>query len=139
MSRLSTGLELRTEVLPGTPPLHIDRDLLERVLVNLLGNALKFTPSPGTVELTVGPLEAPQDGGKGAHIRVRDTGYGIEPEDIDKIFQLFGQGSKQSPGHGSSSGVGLAFCKLAVEAHGGRIWVESEPGQGSTFHVTLPE
>jgi len=108
-----------------------DPELLLRVLQNLLDNALKFSPKGSLVSMRIGPAEA--DG----HVRVavRDFGMGIKPHDLDKIFSKFGQvGNRRSNG----SGLGLTFCKLVVEAHGGTIGVESIPGEGSTFFFTLP-
>ncbi|HEX8552995.1 MAG TPA: ATP-binding protein [Abditibacteriaceae bacterium] len=125
-------LDLRVCVAPDIPLLSVDAGLIERVLVNLLGNALKFTPSPGTVELVA---EATADD---VHFFVRDSGPGISPKEFERIFELFGQSATRRAGHEVSTGLGLTFCKLAVEAHGGKIWVESEEGKGSTFHVTLP-
>ena len=108
-----------------------DPDLLERVLINLLGNALKFTPPSGKITLSVVPE------GERARFQVRDTGPGIAPEFQDKIFEKFGQVENRNAGHKFSTGLGLTFCKLAVEAHGGRIGVQSELGQGSTFWFVI--
>jgi signal transduction histidine kinase len=71
-------------------------------------------------------------------ISVSDEGEGIPPEDRERIFEKFGQVESRSAGRKMSTGLGLTFCKLAVEAHGGRIWVDSEIGKGSTFHFTIP-
>jgi signal transduction histidine kinase len=108
-----------------------DRDLILRVLQNLLDNALKFSPKGEQVIVRIAPDEA------SGHVRVAvcDFGMGIKPHDIDKIFTKFGQaGNRRSSG----SGLGLTFCKLVIEAHGGAIGVESVPGAGSTFFFTLP-
>ena len=69
---------------------------------------------------------------------VRDTGEGIPREAFERIFEKFGQVEARQAGHKMSTGLGLTFCRMAVEAHGGRIWIESELGQGSTFSFTLP-
>jgi signal transduction histidine kinase len=121
------------EVLPVT--LTADRDKLVRVLVNLLGNAIKFTPANGIVTATVrlseddGPLV----------FTVRDTGRGIAPEDIARIFERFVSIGRNADGRGGrSSGLGLAFCKMVAQAHGGSIEAKSELGQGSTFILRLP-
>jgi signal transduction histidine kinase len=108
-----------------------DADVIRRVLENLISNALKFTKSDGTIRVTVQPNETE------VTISVSDDGQGIPPEQHKRIFQKFGQtdsGAKQQ----HSTGIGLAFCRLAVEAHGGGIGVTSESGKGSTFHFRLP-
>ena len=126
------GLEVAHDVAPGLPRLHADEDLLRRVLVNLLGNAIKFTPEGGRV--AVSARDAP-----GALVfSVRDTGEGIPREAFGRIFEKFGQVESRSAGRRMSTGLGLTFCKMAVEAHGGRIGVESEPGKGSVFSFTIP-
>ena len=113
---------------PSDLPLaHADPILVERILRNLISNALKFTPPDGSVSLDV--EAAPHT----LTITVRDTGPGIPPALAPNLFQKFTAGNT----HSSGSGLGLAFCKLAVEAMGGRIWVESE-ATGSCFAFTLP-
>jgi signal transduction histidine kinase len=107
-----------------------DRQLVSRVLVNLVSNAIKHTPAEGKVLLTVLPH------GDAMEVRVRDTGIGIAPENQERIFEKFSQ--VEQSGERRGTGLGLTFCKMAVEAHGGRIWVESELGAGSTFAFTLP-
>lgn len=113
--------------------LHIsaDRDLILRVLQNLLDNALKFSRRGGQVLLQTKDAEPPGF----VQVAVRDYGMGIKPHDLDKIFTKFGQAGNRRT---SGSGIGLTFCKLVVEAHGGTINVESLPGEGSTFFFTLP-
>jgi signal transduction histidine kinase len=123
------GIRVEQAIAPRDLTVWADRELLERVIVNLAGNAVKFTPRGGRVA-----VEGRGDG-DGVLLAVRDTGLGIPPEDRACIFDRFTQaGQRRQQG----SGLGLAFCKLAVEAHGGRIWVESAVGRGSTFHVRLP-
>ncbi|MBI4799387.1 MAG: PAS domain-containing sensor histidine kinase [Desulfarculus sp.] len=109
-----------------------DPALLGRVLQNLLTNALGHTGEGGRVLLKA----APGDGG-GVVLSVLDDGEGIPERFRDLIFQKFTQGSDGS-GPRTSTGLGLTFCKMAVEAHGGRIWFDNQEGQGSTFHVWLP-
>ncbi|HYK02645.1 MAG TPA: response regulator [Thermoanaerobaculia bacterium] len=106
-----------------------DENKLSRTLVNLIGNAIKFTHA-GTVTVS-----ASHDGAGSIRFAVRDTGAGIPPEAFERIFEKFGQ---LDAGNRVGTGLGLAFCKLAVEAHGGRIGVESTPGVGSTFSFTVP-
>lgn len=118
------------------PPLWADDDLLRRVLINLLGNAVKFARRKSTVWVKA----EVQGKGEGQTMlfSVRDNGEGISPEDQERIFQKFGQAENRRSGRRNSTGLGLTFCKLAVEAHAGTIWVESEVGQGSTFFVSIP-
>ncbi len=125
-------LALVQQAAADLPPLLGDEGKLRRTLVNLLGNAIKFTPPGGTV--TVGASNA--DGF--VQFWVSDTGEGIPAEAFERIFEKFGQVASRRGGRGMSTGLGLTFCKLAVEAHGGRIEVESLPGQGSTFRFTIP-
>jgi NtrC-family two-component system sensor histidine kinase KinB len=112
------------------PVILADGGMIERVLVNLINNALKFTPSGGEVSIAV------EVDGDFLYVRVRDTGPGILPEHRGQIFDKFAR-VRDREGMGGF-GLGLAFCRLAVEAHGGEIWVEGADGQGSTFVFTLP-
>jgi signal transduction histidine kinase len=107
-----------------------DVGLIRRVLQNLLSNALKYTPAGGDVRIVVTPSHGE------VRVAVTDTGPGIAPEYHQRIFEKFGQVEDRKNRLGT--GLGLTFCKLAVEAHGGRIGVESEVGKGSTFWLTLP-
>ena len=108
----------------------VDVGLIRRVLQNLLGNALKYTPVGGDVRVVLTPSRGE------VRIEVIDLGPGIAPEYHQRIFEKYGQVEDRTNRVGT--GLGLAFCKLAVEAHGGRIGVESEVGKGSTFWMTLP-
>jgi signal transduction histidine kinase len=128
------NLELRTEIQPKLPILTADDDKLRRVLVNLLGNAIKFTPPGGTVSI----IARAGDCGDVVRFSIRDTGEGIPREAFGRIFEKFGQVETRNAGQRNSTGLGLTFCKMAVEAHGGTIWVESELGQGSKFSFTVP-
>ena len=122
-------LELVDEVAEALPPLEGDRERVLQVLANLLGNAVKFTPEGGRVALrvTVGDAEV--------CFSVSDTGPGIAPADLPHVFDRFWK-VRTSNRHGA--GLGLAISKGIVEAHDGRIWVESVAGEGSTFSFTLP-
>jgi PAS domain S-box-containing protein len=126
---------IRVEVLSADPKVTVwaDRDKVTQVLINLIGNAVKFTPQDGKVTVA---LE--KSGTDYIRISVADTGPGILPEEKSKIFSKFYQVAnidKQKP---KGSGLGLAISKALVEMHGGKIWVESEVGKGSTFYCTLP-
>jgi signal transduction histidine kinase len=112
------------------PMLEIDVDMIRRVLINLLENAVKYTRSGGQITLAASRRQSQ------VCVSVSDTGPGIPPRDQQRIFDKFARLHQE--GYAKGLGLGLAFCRLAVEAHGGRIWVESEVGQGATFSFTLP-
>ena len=108
-----------------------DAEILERVFTNILTNAIKHTPIGGHVTLT-----AKIEGGK-VILTITDTGSGIPKEQQDKVFEMFGQVQIQNSGNIRSTGLGLAFCKMAIEAHEGEIGLESEVGKGYEFLVYL--
>ena len=114
----------------------IDRDLIRRVMANLLSNAIRHTPAGGSVAVKTEWLAVNES----IRLQVIDTGNGLAPEYHQKVFDKFEQVRlKQEGVRLGSSGLGLAFCKMAVEAHGGKIWVESEgEGKGSIFQFILP-
>jgi len=120
---------LVTAVVSGLPPFAGDQNMLSRTLVNLIANAIKFTRG-GTVTVS-----ASEDAEQHIRFAIRDTGLGIPAEAFERIFEKFGQLDSHNR---VGTGLGLTFCKLAVEAHGGRIEVESTPGMGSTFSFTIP-
>jgi signal transduction histidine kinase len=126
-------LQLSAEVASGLPRLSGDTGKLRRVLVNLLGNALKFTPAGGSIVVKAGVDPATGE----FLLEVADSGEGIPEEEFDRIFDKFGQVATRKAGRKMSTGLGLTFCKMAVEAHGGRITVASELGKGTTFTVRL--
>ena len=128
------GVELVAALPENLPEVEADPDLSARVLGNLLSNALKHTPAGGRVEL--GAVAE----GEGVRFCVRDTGEGIPLQLLPRVFDKFvvGESSPNEAGMARGTGLGLTFCKMAVEAHGGRIWVESHPGAGSRFFFTLP-
>jgi signal transduction histidine kinase len=109
-----------------------DLDRINEVIGNLLSNAFKFTPHGGTVELTVDPVES------GIRMRVRDTGAGIPPDQVHRIFDKFYQADNQAEARSAGTGLGLAIAKQIVEAHGGSITCESTLGAGTTFTLCLP-
>ena len=111
---------------------HVDRDITQRVFVNLLGNAIKFSPDDGCIEIEISST------GQAVRVAVTDQGPGIPPEYHQRIFDKFGQVEARKKHKKYSTGLGLTFCKLAVEAHGGQIGVESAVGAGSTFWFSLP-
>ncbi|NBD35304.1 MAG: GAF domain-containing protein [Chloroflexi bacterium] len=127
---VSKGIALVNHV-PEDMSVEGDRELLGRVVQNLVGNALKFTPAEGAVTITA--RTTPSDSEK-VIVSVRDTGPGIPPEIQQQLFQKFVTGQQE----GKGSGLGLAFCRMVLEAHHETIWAASEPGEGAMFSFTLP-
>jgi signal transduction histidine kinase len=125
----ASSLRLESEVSPDLPPIRVDPSRIQQVLSNLVGNAIKFTPAGGEITLRATP------GDHEACFVVADTGPGIPPDALPHIFGRFWQG-KATDRRGI--GLGLAIAKGIVEAHGGRIWVESQVGAGSSFFFTVP-
>jgi signal transduction histidine kinase len=125
------GLHLESDVSPDLPPAWADAAMIERVLQNLVGNAIKFTPAGGVIRVSAA---ADTTDRSKLFVSVSDTGPGIPPEIQDRLFQKFVTGRQA----GRGSGLGLAFCKMAVEAHGERLWVESTSESGTTFTFSLP-
>jgi signal transduction histidine kinase len=125
------GVALAAEVEPEVQVITGDERRIRQILFNLLSNAVKFTPSGGRIDVTAARVDGE------IQVAVADTGPGIPPEDVDRIFEEFQQtevGARQQEG----TGLGLALSRRLVELHGGRIWVESEVGVGSRFVFTLP-
>ena len=130
----SSNITLEISVAPDIPQLYVDVEFIGRVLHNLLDNAIKFTPDNGLVRLWA-RLDSGHDP-IAMLVGATDTGPGIPPEEQHRVFEKFQQTSVT--GRRVGTGLGLPFCKLAVEAHGGEIWVESEMGKGSSFIMRLP-
>jgi len=130
------GLILETEPAPSVEPIEADAPKLESVLVNLLSNAVKYTPEGGRIKVAcIGTCVGGKDG---VEFTVSDTGVGIPRKHLKKIFDAFYQVENHMTRNVGGTGLGLAIAKKIVEAHDGRISVESEPGKGSTFKVFLP-
>jgi two-component system, NtrC family, sensor histidine kinase KinB len=121
---------LTFELVDDLPAITCDADMILRVITNLMENAVKYTPMGGTIKLSAALLE------DGVRVRVADSGPGIPAHMQRQIFDKFSRVKYHDAPKGV--GLGLAFCRLAVEAHGGQIWVDSEPGQGSVFSFTIP-
>ena len=126
------GIALGLEVDRRLGEVIADERKIKQVLVNLLSNAVKFTPEGGRVEVRAAPANG------GVEIAVSDTGIGIAPEDQEAIFEEFRQVGTDYARKREGTGLGLALTRRIVELHGGRIWVKSEVGRGSTFTFTLP-
>jgi signal transduction histidine kinase len=129
---LEYGVILRNEIPEEFPQIRADLGKVTRVLTNLIDNALKFTPAGGQIILS-----AARHGSHLIAVQVNDTGPGVPEEFREKIFERFSQ-VPGLVGRRRGSGLGLTFCRLALEAQGGRIWVEPRPGGGSSFVFTLP-
>jgi signal transduction histidine kinase len=126
------GVELKVEAPPTGMQVTSDRELLSLVLQNLVSNAVKYTPGKGAVRVAAGPGGA----GTGWRVEVADQGPGIPPDRLSELFDSFTRG----PTHGQPGvGLGLAIAQQAAQLLGARLWVDSQPGQGSTFYIDLPE
>jgi signal transduction histidine kinase len=149
------GIELSIDLEPGTSKIAVDRNAFIRVLGNLLGNALKFTPEGGKIAVSCRcitgadaqvlkiPVHAtiPQDllnNGCFIRLAVRDTGTGIPTDELNRIFDRYTQFTRRTGRERGGAGLGLAYCKLAVESFHGMIWAECEEGYGSEFVILLP-
>ncbi|HEY4722350.1 MAG TPA: ATP-binding protein, partial [Anaerolineae bacterium] len=127
------GISLRLAVPDQPLRILVDRDRVNQVFDNLLGNALKFSFNGGTITIAV------RDEGEVLKVGVTDTGAGIPADKLERIFERFYQVDGSATRRFGGAGLGLAICRRIIEAHGGRIWAESELGKGSTFYFTLPK
>jgi len=128
------GLRLKTEIADRLPALNGDQRRVTQVLLNLATNAVKFTPSGGTVTIS-----AELDGNGNLVLSVADTGIGIADKDLEHIFEPFVQVNRAAHPQQEGAGLGLAICKNLIELHQGRIEVSSKPERGTTVRVTLPQ
>ena len=129
---LASQKGLTIDLVGDSATVVVDRDILRRAVVNLLGNAIAFSPEGASIAIGIAETDAT------VRLTVADRGPGIAPEHHNRIFEKFGQVGSRPGGLRPSSGLGLTFCKLAVEAHGGKIGLESHVGGGSTFWIELP-
>jgi signal transduction histidine kinase len=123
---------VEVELEPGLPSANVDPDRVAQIVRNLVGNAIRYSPEGGPVR-----VRAERDG-PSLRVSVADQGIGIPPDRIERIFEKFYRVDNELTRRVSGTGLGLAISRELVEAHDGRLWVESAPGQGSTFHFTLP-
>jgi signal transduction histidine kinase len=128
------GIALTPRGLEALPEVNADAEAIEKVVVNLLGNALKFTERGGRIELTGEVAE-----GGGAHLVVSDSGVGLARDQLERIFDRFAQADSSSTRRFEGTGIGLSLARELVKLHAGRIWAESDgPGRGTRMHVLLP-
>lgn len=126
------SIRIVTDIPETIPPLLVDRERIEQVMTNLLSNAIKYNRDNGTVTIRV------QDAVDRVQVAVSDTGDGIAPEDQGRIFEQFFRTSNARQMNREGTGLGLFITQMIIEKHHGYIWLESEPGQGSTFSFMLP-
>jgi len=124
------GLSLSLDCPPDLPAVFADPDRISQVVINLLHNAIKFTPPGGHIQVSAWTHE------NSVVFMVRDNGVGIAQKDLTRIFERFYKADRARTGGGT--GLGLSISKHMVEAHGGKIWAESEEGNGSSFFFTIP-
>jgi signal transduction histidine kinase len=132
LQALEKDIHLSVEISPGIPPACMDPEQVKSVWTNLISNAVKYTPSGGSVKVQLHQTDAQIEG------RVVDTGIGIPEEARDKLFSEFFRAKNAKSLHIPGTGLGLAIVKQIVEKAGGKIWFESEAGKGSTFSFSLP-
>jgi signal transduction histidine kinase len=132
VTRQRHDVELEQEVPDDLPPVFADAERVHQVLFNLLDNAVRFTPSGGRVCVSAWGHNGSVD------VAVRDTGPGIAAEHLPRLFDRFYRVDTARSRDEGGTGIGLAIARSVIEAHGGRIWADSEPGQGSTFTFELP-
>jgi two-component system sensor histidine kinase KdpD len=129
MERRMQGRGVRTQIPPDLPPVRVDGILIQEVLVNLIDNALKYSPAGSELEVRA----AANDGM--VRVSVCDRGPGLAPDEAERVFEKFYRGKAQ--GQTAGVGLGLAICKSIVEAHGGKIVAENRDGGGAVFHIDL--
>jgi signal transduction histidine kinase len=129
------GVRISIGIRSGMPPIHADPTRIRQILINLIGNAVKFTPAGGRVEIRAGLSE--EDGG--AVLQVIDSGIGMAPEDIPRALEPFCQLENTYTRRFGGTGLGLPLCKTLAERHGGSLSIDSRPGFGTTVTVRLPQ
>lgn len=124
-------VSVRAEVAPGAPPARANPEQLQRVLFNLLQNAIRHTPPDGSVVVRAAPVDG------ALQVEVADTGTGIPEDERRRVFEPFFQGAQHGARTGGGAGLGLAICRAIVEAHGGRLWL-ADTAEGTTVRFSLP-
>jgi len=132
VARAGRGVEIRGSVPGDLPSVYADRERIHQVLFNLLDNAVRFTPEGGRVTVSAETHDGSID------VHVADTGPGIPPEHLPRLFERFYRADPARAQKDGGTGIGLAIARSVVEAHGGRIWADSRPGEGSMFTFELP-
>jgi two-component system sensor histidine kinase BarA len=132
------GLQLVAEVPPELEPVTADREKVAHIVGNLLGNAIDFTPPGGKVWIRARKIAATDSSGEVCLVEVGDTGIGIDPEHHELVFREFAQVDSSASRQHHGTGLGLTIARKLVELHRGRIWLESELGEGSRFFFTIP-
>jgi two-component system, OmpR family, phosphate regulon sensor histidine kinase PhoR len=130
LQAVRAGLSLTLDIPEGLPEINVDVDRIQQVMMNLLHNAVKFTPPGGTIEVSTRQVD------EFIQVAIKDSGVGIQSNDLPRIFERFYKADRARSGGGT--GLGLSVARHIVEAHGGQIWAESQVGEGSTFFFTLP-
>lgn len=132
-------LEVSVSADPAIAAISVDEEKFMRIMINLISNAVKFTPNGGRISVSA-TVDSGNDGDgeETLHLVVSDTGIGIPPEFHESVFQPFRRLEAIGSGQHHGTGLGLAVVRQLTELHGGRVWVESTPGEGSSFHVVLP-
>jgi signal transduction histidine kinase len=134
-------VRLDLDAAPGLPAVNVDVGRMEQVVANLIANAVRHTPAAGSITLTLRTAVSDAAGrvdGPSLLLSVADTGEGIAPEHLPHVFERFYRAETARSRAGGGAGLGLAIVRQMVQAHGGSVWVESQPGRGSTFYVALP-
>ncbi|MGB0522481.1 MAG: ATP-binding protein [Flammeovirgaceae bacterium] len=126
------GIQLKNEISPAHPRVFADEDMMKLVVRNLISNSIKFTPEGGRITVLAEPME------QYLKVTVSDTGKGIKKENQAKLFDIRTNFTVKGTAQETGTGLGLGLCKDCVDKNGGSIWVESEEGQGSLFHFTIP-
>jgi two-component system sensor histidine kinase GlrK len=138
LSAQRKGIRLEVVCSSALPLVSVDEGRMQQVFDNLLSNALKFTPPGGIIRVSAACEGEARRGGPWVEIRVSDTGIGIPADEVERVFEKFYQSPQHRQEGGRGTGLGLAIARHVVEAHGGRIWAESQVGRGSTFIILLP-